>query len=354
MTRDKDFKKVVRQKATETKQSYVATRTRLKRETNSTQSEGFSQSTATRDPRALTSTAARLVLGAPSAADVAAYHERGAVLQVRGVFPQAAALGIQDLLWEDVERRIGARREDSATWVTPLTGRSGWGPRRADEVPPRVEALRIQYLDELSKVFEPLLGAGNWDHARAWGSGVMITPPHSPTARWTLTDPEWHYDGVPLRGCWYFLLFCDVPPRSGGTLVVEGSGRTLSDWVEALPADDDRSRLLPRFLMSDPFLRKLSGEEPVESDPDDLLRSAQAPGMRIVELSGRAGDLFVMDSNTLHAAPVRTNVTPRFQVRAALKYGTPRKWRGVSAIRKEKQMAKNPEIWSVDTDGYSR
>jgi len=254
-----------------------------------------------------------------TAADVAAYHERGGVLHLRGAFPRQAALEVQDLLWQDVQDRLDVRRDDPESWHA---GGSSWGPGRAIE---SVEAARTKYVHpNLDHIFDQLLGVDSWSHAPRWGSGVLITAPHAPSTPWTLSDRAWHWDGPPLLGCWYFVLFSDIEPQCGATLVVEGSGRLLSDWLGALPADDDHRQLKRRFLESNAFLRKLNGRDPVSSDPDGLVGdhcNEDGRCLRVTELCGEAGDVFVMDANILHAAPARTGVNPRFQARQVLHWG---------------------------------
>lgn len=331
MTEDKDFKQLVRQTASASGQSYVKTRDRLRQRV-----EGTADSRAVKADAAVESTAPLRVTGSVAPDHVRAFRGGGAVLHIPGGFPRAVALDIQRALWDDVESRLPVRRDDPASWVQPGLDRS-WGARRAV---PEVEALRRAHLHRLDPVFDALLGEGTWAHPGGWGSGVLVSAPWAPSSPWSLTTPEWHADGPPLRGCWYFVLLGDVAARRGATLAVEGSGVSLQRWVEALPDDDDRSRNVQRFIDSEPFLRRLTGVDPAE-DPSELLgpqSSKDGTMLRVVELAGQAGDVFVLDSNVLHAAPTRTAPAPRFVARQFLHYG-PKVWRGPSAIRRERRAA---------------
>lgn len=239
--------------------------------------------------------------------DVARFHERG-VLRVPEAFPREVALGIRDTLCRDLERRLGVRADDRETWQRApyWTGFRDGVKSAAGRVPsPRLAAA----LDQL-------LGAGRWSYPRRWG-GLLVGPPEPAGTPWTLTDRSWHWDGQPLVGASMFCLYTDLPPRSGGTVLVEGTGRLLQDWYERLPPGGTRKMrdLRARFLAEHPFLRRLSGREPVAADPEDLLEPyVDETGTRlcVTEVSGRAGDVVVIHSNLLHATPVHTGTRPRF------------------------------------------
>jgi len=246
--------------------------------------------------------------------DIEVYRDRG-VLRVPGAFPRAAALEIQEVLWRDVERRLDVRRDDHATWRAGYwSGFQSVKPALGRIVSPRMTAA----LDQL-------FGEGTWRYPKQWG-GLLVGPPAEPSTPWTLTDRSWHWDGPPLLGCLFFALFSDLPPRSGGTLLLEGSGPLLQDWFEALPPEASRKQrsLRHQFLASHPFLRRLSGRDPVKRDPDELLDAAvDADGrrLRVTEVTGEAGDVVICHSNVLHAPPVHTGTAPRFLCVRHLNYG---------------------------------
>lgn len=168
----------------------------------------------------------------------------------------------------------------------------------------------------LTAALDQLLGGGLWSYPKQWG-GLMVGPPAPVGTPWTLTDRAWHWDDISLAGAALFCLYSDLEPRSGGTLLVEGSGRLLHDWYQQLPPEASRKarNLRGRFLAGHPFLRRLSGRDPVDADPDDLLSpyvDDDGPRLCVTEVSGRAGDVFVVHSNLLHAKPVHTGTQPRF------------------------------------------
>ncbi len=113
-----------------------------------------------------------------------------------------------------------------------------------------------------------------------------------------------------------FCLFSDIDPRCGGTLLVEGSGRLLEQWYAEVAPDPARKQrsIFRQFVSGHPFLRRLTGIDPTADDPGELFGpyTDDRGTLRVTEISGRAGDVFVCHSNLLHAAPVHTGTQPRF------------------------------------------
>lgn len=238
-------------------------------------------------------------------ADVDRFHE-GGVLRVPAAFPREVALQIQDTLWRDLERRRGIRRGDPDSWYA-----SDWGGSSAvKSVVARTQTPR------LAATLDQLLGAGRWRYPQGWGT-LLVGPPAPAGTPWTLTDRAWHWDGLRTVGAWVFCLYCDLEPRAGGTLLVEGSGPLLQRWYDQLPVGVSRRTrsLRNRFLSDHRFLRQLSGRDPVARDPEDLLSpygGEDGTRLRVTEVTGRAGDVVIAHPNVLHAAPVHAGTTPRF------------------------------------------
>ena len=238
-------------------------------------------------------------------AEVARYHQTG-VVRVAEAFPRDTALELQEILWRDAERRLGVGKTDPGTWSA---GNYWTRFKSVRSLTARVKGPR------LTAALDQLLGPNQWQYPKKWG-GLLISPPDPPPARWTLTDRFWHWD-PPLEGAVIFGLLSDIAPRCGGTLLLEGSSRVLHDWLSQRPSDHVRKprRLRNEFLASHPFLRRLSGRDRVDNDPEDLLAphvDEQGRRLRVAEVSGHAGDVFVIHSSLLHARAVHTGSTPRF------------------------------------------
>ncbi|MGK6308339.1 phytanoyl-CoA dioxygenase family protein [Variovorax sp. DT-64] len=113
---------------------------------------------------------------------------------------------------------------------------------------------------------------------------------------WTLSGLDWHVDigadGLDrLPGIQAFFLIDDVAPRGGATLAVAGSHRI----------DSATHHKLRHALKATP-----GGE--------DVLRDM---GLEVIEMSGRAGDIVLMDLRLLHTPSI--NATRRIRMMATVR-----------------------------------
>lgn len=132
------------------------------------------------------------------------------------------------------------------------------------------------------------------------GSQLLLSLPHQGGG--SSANLNWHVDlasssADEIRGMQAFYLIDDVVPRGGATLALA------------------RSHRLP-----DEAARRLRGSLKTPADPAEILREH---GTETVEMSGRAGDVFLMDMRVLHTPSVnlsghiRMMATTRFDLRAA-------------------------------------
>lgn len=109
----------------------------------------------------------------------------------------------------------------------------------------------------------------------------------------TLEGLSWHVDIAanpkgPLPGIQAFFLIDDVAPGGGATLALAGSHRVDT---QGMPTS---SRL-----------------REVLKTPGDLKCNLHELGIEIIEMSGRAGDVFLMDLRVLHAPSVNSTKNVR-------------------------------------------
>ncbi|MDE0036856.1 MAG: phytanoyl-CoA dioxygenase family protein [Gammaproteobacteria bacterium] len=142
----------------------------------------------------------------------------------------------------------------------------------------------------------------------------LITMPNA--KEWTVPPTIWHVDlpRLPsncLVGIQVFTFLGDVVPRGGGTLVVAGSHRLLNNGSRVRSKNvKKRLRRLPYFqdLMS-----KQSGDrerfltEPGKAEDPD---AGDVP-LRVVELCGRPGDVYLTDMRLLHTLAPNATDEPR-------------------------------------------
>lgn len=128
-------------------------------------------------------------------------------------------------------------------------------------------------------------------------SQLLISLPNQ--GEWTLTGLNWHTDispsgRHPMPGVQAFILIDDVKPRGGATLAIAGSH---------LHAGRGESSGKAREI-----LRR----------SDDIESALRGHDLSIVEMSGSAGDIYLMDMRLLHTPSI--NATNKVRVMATVRY----------------------------------
>lgn len=118
-----------------------------------------------------------------------------------------------------------------------------------------------------------------------------MSPPNQGTS--TLENLNWHVDIAanpkgPLPGIQAFFLIDDVAPGGGATLALAGSHRVDT---QGMPTSSQLREVL--------------------KTPGDLRGNLHRLGIEIIEMSGRAGDVFLMDLRVLHTPSVNSTKNVR-------------------------------------------
>ena len=139
----------------------------------------------------------------------------------------------------------------------------------------------------------------------------LVTMPNAD--EWTVPPTVWHVDlpRLPsncLVGIQVFTFLSDVVPGGGGTLVVAGSHRLLNNGSRV------RSKNIKKRLRRLPYFRELMSKESVDrqrflTEPGTALDPDEGDvSLRVIELCGRPGDVYLTDMRLLHTlAPNATN-----------------------------------------------
>lgn len=245
-----------------------------------------------------------------TAADHAHFEARGWVRVPRAFTPDAAA-AMRDVVWRALEKR-GMVRDDPSTWT--------------DEAPAHLQGLKgapqfgaIGTPRTLGAITE-VLATGTWPRPRDWGAFFLLFPTPRP---WNVPHKAWHIDapyGDPLSpsvGLKVHALFGDVEPRAGGMTVIEGSHRVIAHVMRTSPppAGAPPAGVRKHLMASDPWLKELSTPglpEPriakFAGEPTDVF----GVPVRVVEMTGEAGDVILMHPLLLHARPTNAGREPRF------------------------------------------
>jgi len=242
------------------------------------------------------------------------FEARG-LLQLPGLVDAHAAAALGERILADLrERRLGAappppgftvHASDASGAVRALDFAALWG------------AAVLEGLDEL-------LGTGAWQPPRGAGQVLAISWPLRGVA-WSLPHRVWHLDyAAPtalrrLPGIQVFLCVDRVEPRAGGTLVACGTHRLIDALRRAQPPSwpgrsaEVRKRLHARV----PWLRELWSLRPGEDREARFMREPtlhEGVPLRVVELVGEPGDVYLMHPWLLHAPAPNCGARPRLVI----------------------------------------
>ncbi len=244
-----------------------------------------------------------------------ATFERDGLVKVSGAFSHDDAVRMQQVLWRELERRHGMVRDDPSTW-TVLAPTKLVSTKESRVFDPICSPAVVAILDQL-------MGAGRWRRPEQFGNVLVTMPGPAP---WRVPHAIWHSDFEPgfppdeLFAVKLWALCDDLEPGGGGTTQLAGSHRLFGRFLET--TDDRRYKEVKfAFLRSHPWLRALTRDdgEPdrnerfldVDVDIDDL-------PMRVVVLTGRAGDVFVTHPWVFHSIATNARERPRFMRSVAL------------------------------------
>ncbi|MDE2851421.1 MAG: phytanoyl-CoA dioxygenase family protein [Acidobacteriota bacterium] len=129
---------------------------------------------------------------------------------------------------------------------------------------------------------------------------------------WSLPETTWHVDlpKLPNRrttpGVQAFAMLDTVEPGGGGTVVVQGGHRLLYDipWLG--------SRQITERLRRERYFRELMSKQ--VKHRGRFLRETVHCGdadLRVVELTGRRGDVYLIDMRLLHSPAPNVSAAPR-------------------------------------------
>jgi Phytanoyl-CoA dioxygenase (PhyH) len=237
------------------------------------------------------------------------FHEHG-WLRVPGAFDQIAAEAMRTTVWRALAE-TGIERNRPSTW--PIERPVHLQRLKDDPVFAAVGSAR------LLAAIANLLDGGGGDPPANWGALFVAFPSAAP---WHIPSKGWHADAnyrapvSPARGVRSFALLGDVEAKGGGTLFLSGSHRLIHNWFrENPPPADARSADLRRLLLAHPYLRDLHAEgDPAERAARFMERNEIWGGvrLRVIEQTGRAGDVLLAHPLLLHVAAPNNGAQPRF------------------------------------------
>jgi hypothetical protein len=174
----------------------------------------------------------------------------------------------------------------------------------------------------LEAVLDAFFGERGWTPPRAWG-GPLVTFPDGTETR-TIPTFAWHLDILPGQRLdpWpdvvrVFALLAPLTPGGGGTLYVAGAHRLAMDLVGRRRATLRSTKLREAMKRASPWIAALCapGEEP-ERTRRLMAEGADLGGLalRVGEITGEAGDIYLMHPGMLHAPAPNRRATPRIML----------------------------------------
>jgi hypothetical protein len=142
--------------------------------------------------------------------------------------------------------------------------------------------------------------------------------PDVPCANWHI-DAFYGLPARPLSGVKLFTLLADLEPGGGGTMLLAGSHHVLERFGRAQPRHvlEKNARARRALLQSDPFFAALrTPGEPADRIERFMRNTNEVVGVdvRVVDVHGRAGDIWLVHPSTLHVRPTNTGTAPRFML----------------------------------------
>jgi ectoine hydroxylase-related dioxygenase (phytanoyl-CoA dioxygenase family) len=222
---------------------------------------------------------------------------------------------MRDVIWKELQLRYEIDRDDPATWHRHLpTGLKT--AKKSDAFAPICSPA-------VRDVLDALLGVDRWQTPKQYGN-VLVTMPEA--KEWRVPHRIWHTDFPPtlssdrLVAVKLWALIDDIDPGGGGTPQLECSHRAFARYLAANP-EHDYKRAKFGFLASHPWLMGLTCDEG-EPDRNERFMHTQTDvhgvELRVVECTGKAGDVYVSHPWVFHSIAANASPRPRMMRSVAI------------------------------------
>jgi hypothetical protein len=238
-----------------------------------------------------------------------AAFERDGVICLPGFLPADRVAAAQEAVFAALERaefwRGDAWRLDAEKPVWPAHGPSA--SKLIGNKHPELSALFDS--EPVRGLIDALLDGHPVDRRIYRRPMCLFTLPNA--GEWTLPN-GWHTDAPRLAsgrapGVQLFSFLSPVGARGGGTMAIAGSHRLL-DGGRSLTLKGMRRELAP-----EPYFRQLWRNKPLAwaADAEFPAGAVENLPLRLVEMTGAPGDVWVMDLRTFHSASHNAADAPR-------------------------------------------
>jgi hypothetical protein len=162
-------------------------------------------------------------------------------------------------------------------------------------------------IESVKEAVDSLIGKG-WEYPNTGGTWFADAPrhlekQHSPKIE-LVPRGTWHWDGRPdihaIEGLWLFTPLIEMLPHSGGTWLVAGSARRVLDFYANLPPEKKEN---PTKLVKKWFTDSHLWFEVINSGETLNPTNQEGDSVRLLNVSGKPGDVVLMKNFTIHSAP---------------------------------------------------
>ena len=169
-------------------------------------------------------------------------------------------------------------------------------------------------IESVKNAVDSLIGKG-WEYPNTGGGWFANAPrqlekQHLPKLE-LVPRGHWHWDGRPdlhPGGLWLFTPVTEMLPHSGGTWLVAGSARMVLDFYANLPSErkGKPTRLAKKWFANDhEWFKVLNSEETLNQ------ANQEGDSVHLLNVSGKSGDVVLMNSFTIHSSPEYIGPSPR-------------------------------------------
>lgn len=236
------------------------------------------------------------------------YRTEG-VVRLPAAVPLADVEAMLSVVWRRLRTGHGIDRDRRESWIVPHPAQLGANTAEfAAMASPQVLA-----------VFDQLLGPGQWKPPERWGLPMVTLPGFS--ARWDVPHKGWHLDtpatAPPPPVARIFLLLAPIGPGGGGTGFVTGSHRVIYGQARETGRRLHSTELRKLLAAREPWFEALFTRRDGEDRIARFMRTHGEAGgvpVRVDEMTGEAGDAYVMDPLLLHATMPNASASPRLML----------------------------------------
>ena len=237
--------------------------------------------------------------------------DRSGIVRLPGAVAQEMVNTMRDRVWDAVERRGEVRRDDPHTWKAQrMTG--------LKDLPESVNFQRIA-APAVCEALDSLFGTRKWERPERRFSMLVAFPQSNQP--WDVPSEGWHLDCPVVRGLEgnyavrIFVSLAKLSHGGGGTLFIAGSHRLLQGLLAKKTAERIRSADARKALIrNSPWIKGLFS---LDGETDRVRRfinkstTIDKQELRVVEMTGEPGDVFLTHPALLHAASTNCSSEPR-------------------------------------------